>query len=44
MADKCHMCGGTSYDNCKACGQPTCSKHGRRVGDDFVCRECADKA
>lgn len=33
MADKCHIsnCSNTSYDNCDACGKPTCRQHGRKV-------------
>jgi len=46
MGDKCHIgnCDNTSYDNCSVCRKPTCKKHGRSVGDRFVCRQCADRA
>ena len=43
MADKCHMCGDTSNENCVKCKRPTCKRHGRYVGDYFVCRKCADE-
>lgn len=46
MGDTCHFhgCENTSYDDCTICGQPTCKRHGKQVGDKYVCRECADKA
>lgn len=46
MAETCHFrgCPNVSYDNCTACQRPTCQRHGRRVGDRFVCRECTDRA
>lgn len=46
MGDTCHIgsCDNTSYDNCKLCGEPTCEKHGRQVGDgDIVCFECISR-
>lgn len=44
MGDTCHICGDMSYDDCTACGRPTCKRHGKRVGDHFVCRKCAENA
>lgn len=46
MGDTCHIrgCSDTSYDDCTVCHKPTCRRHGKRVGDHFVCRECADRA
>jgi hypothetical protein len=44
MADACHMCGDTSQDDCVVCHQPTCKRHGKYVGDRFVCRDCVNKA
>jgi hypothetical protein len=44
MADTCHMCDDTSQDDCAVCHQPTCKRHGRYVGDRFVCRDCVNKA
>lgn len=46
MADTCHIsgCSNVSYNNCISCRKPTCKQHGKRVGEHFVCRECADKA
>jgi hypothetical protein len=46
MADTCHIpgCSNISYDNCTACRRATCRRHGRQVGDHFVCRDCADRA
>lgn len=43
MAHACHICGETSYDNCVSCKRPTCKKHGKLVGDHFVCKTCSDK-
>lgn len=43
MGDKCHICGELSSDDCVSCRRPTCKRHGKRVGDYFVCRDCADK-
>jgi hypothetical protein len=40
MADACHMCGDLSEDDCVSCNRPTCSRHGKYVGDHFLCREC----
>ena len=46
MVDKCKIgnCTDFAETNCSACGQPTCRRHGRAVGDKFICRECADRA
>ena len=43
MPDTCHMCANYSYANCDSCGQPTCRRHGREVGDRFVCFSCINE-
>jgi len=43
MADSCHVCGGISNDDCVNCGQATCRRHGKYVGDHFLCFECIER-
>jgi hypothetical protein len=45
MSDTCHFsnCDNTSFDNCKICNQPTCKRHGKLIGDRYICNKCADK-
>jgi len=44
MSDLCQFddCEKVAYDECINCGEPTCKRHGREVGDAFVCLECMD--
>ena len=42
MGDKCYKCGEAAYDDCTICGRPACLRHGKRVGDNFVCRSCVN--
>jgi hypothetical protein len=43
MGEKCHICSDPAYDDCFSCHLPTCKKHGKLVGDYFVCKKCSDK-
>ncbi len=43
MGQQCQMCSNPAYDDCVSCKRPTCKHHGKKVGDHFVCKKCADK-
>lgn len=43
MGDICQLCNDPAFDDCVSCNKPTCKKHGKLVGDHFVCKKCADK-
>lgn len=45
MSDTCqrYACDNVAHANCTACGRPTCRRHGKYVGDVFICYDCIDE-